>query len=412
MLDGGEAPSPKGDRLALNIMHFCRVLRRAGLPVGPGRTLAALDAVRAVGVDSRHDVYWALHATLVERRDQRPIFDQAFHAFWRNPDLLRRAMALLLPDVTPSGDDQTRQELSKRVAEALAPLREPGNNGSDEEEKPEVEIDAALTVSDKEVLQSRDFEQMSTDEVAEAKRLIAMMRLPTHDMPTRRYRSDPLGPRIDPRRTLRQALRTGGIDLARRRRRTRPPALVVLCDVSGSMAQYARMLLHFLHAVSTDRDRVHSFVFGTHLTNITRQLRDKDVDVALEKIGKTVTDWSGGTRIGPCVEAFNRDWSRRVLGQGAIVLLITDGLERDDGSLLSAEVDRLSRSCRRLIWLNPLLRYDGYAPKSMGARAIMPHVHEFRPVHNLTSLADLAGALAGDARVTRAEMAHWRAKAA
>lgn len=410
-----EAIDQPGDseRLAPNILHFCRVLRTAGLPIGPGQVLAALEAVATVGIGTRRDFYWTLHAALITRHDQREVFDQAFHMFWRDPDLLMRAMNLFMPQLEGDGADQ--REINRRVAEAMAPDRQPGEGESPEDgEPPEIEIDARLTFSDKEVLQARDFEQMSAEEVAKAKRIIAAMRLPVHDLPTRRFLPDPTGPRIDGRRTLRRSLRGGGdtIELARKHRETRPPALVVLCDISGSMSQYSRMLLHFLHAVSTDRDRVHSFLFGTRLTNITRQLRDRDVDVALAKVGESVGDWSGGTRIGACLEDFNRTWSRRVLGQGAVVLLITDGLERDDTGALEPAMDRLHRSCRRLIWLNPLLRYDAYAPRSQGARAMIRHVDEVRAAHNLDSLAGLAAALDSHFQPNRSEMRRWRALAA
>jgi uncharacterized protein with von Willebrand factor type A (vWA) domain len=230
---------------------------------------------------------------------------------------------------------------------------------------------------------------------ARAGSLIRRMQLPIVAVPTRRFKPDPSGWRVDLRRTLRQSLRGGGamIDLARKRRIRRHPPLVILCDISGSMDRYARMLLHFMHSVTNDRDRVASFVFGTRLTNVTRQLRARDVDIALKKVGDLVEDWSGGTRIGHCLHAFNRVWSRRVLGQGAVLLLITDGLDRDAGEGLEPEMERLHKSCRRLIWPNPLLRFDGYAPIASGARAIIRHVDDFRPVHNLESLADLASAL-------------------
>ena len=202
------------------------------------------------------------------------------------------------------------------------------------------------------------------------------MRLPIMEMPTRRFRANPAGARADMRATLRKALRgnTDVIMLQRRTRRTRRPPLVIICDISGSMSRYSRMLLHFMHAMTNDRDRVHTFLFGTRLTNITRHLRHKDVDVALAKVGEAAEDWSGGTRIGHCLHEFNRYWARRVLGQGAVVLLITDGLDRDGGEGLGAEIERLHMSCRRLIWLNPLLRYDGFAPKSQGIRTMLPHV--------------------------------------
>ena len=403
---------PSG-RLAANVLHFCRALRTAGLPVGPGQTLAALEAVETVGVADRQVFYWALHATLVNRRDQREIFDQAFHIFWRNPDFLRRLMAMVLPPLSEAVEPK-RDEVSRRVADAMARQRRPGAGAPPEDEKPpKVEVDGRLTVSQKEVLQSRDFEQMTAAEIAAAKALITRLRLPVRPIATRRFVTDPAGPRVDLRRTLRRSLRGGSatIDLARRRRRVRPPTLVALCDISGSMSRYSRMLLHFLHAVTNDRDRVYCFVFGTRLTNVTRCLRQRDVDVALQRVGEAVVDWSGGTRIGPSLYAFNVWWSRRVLGQGAVVLLITDGLERDeDADGLAREMARLRKSCRRLIWLNPLLRYDGYAPKSIGARMMMPHVDDFRPVHNLDSLAGLAEALDGEAS-PRTVMARWRALA-
>jgi hypothetical protein len=381
-------------RFAANIMHFARVLRTAGLPVGPGKVLDALRAVEAVGIGSRSDFYWTLHAVFVNRRDQRLLFDQAFHIFWRKPDLLEKMMQLLLPQIeagAPQGE-----ELARRLAEALGPEKLPGQGDAPEDaEPPALELDATLSFSAREILQQKDFEQMSAAEVEQAKALIRKLRLPIKAVPTRRFRPDPGGWRVDLRRTLRQSLRGGGamIDLARKRRLRRHPPLVILSDISGSMERYSRMLLHFMHAVTNDRDRVQSFVFGTRLTNVTRQLRARDVDIALANVGDLVQDWSGGTRIGHCLHEFNRVWSRRVLGQGAVVLLITDGLDRDTGEGLEVEMERLHKSCRRLIWLNPLLRFDGYAPLASGARAIIRHVDDFRPVHNLDSLADLTAAL-------------------
>ena len=379
-------------RFVANIMHFARVLRAAGLPVGPGKVLDAIRAVEATGLGNRRDFYWTLHAVFVNRRDQRELFDQAFHIFWRKPDLLERAMQLLLPQ-SETGEAPGEGELARRLAEALGPEKQPGE-GEAEEETP-IELDATLTFSPSEVLQRKDFEQMSAEEIAQAKALIRSMQLPIRALPIRRFRPERRGRRVDLRRTLRQSLRGGGamIDLARKRRIRRHPPLVILCDISGSMERYSRMLLHFMHAVTNDRDRVHCFVFGTRLTNISRQLRQRDVDVALAKVGEQVQDWSGGTRIGHCLHEFNRVWSRRVLAQGAVVLLITDGLDRDAGAGLEREIERLHKSCRRLIWLNPLLRYEGYAPIATGSRAIIEHVDDFRPVHNLESLAQLTEAL-------------------
>jgi len=393
-------------RLVANLMQFARTLRAAGLPVGPGRLLDALRAVEAVGITSREDFYWALHASFVNRRDQHELFDQAFHIFWRNPKILERMMAMLLPQMRVPAKDEDRVEMNRRLAEAL------GNKGAEGEgEEPaeeEVEFDAALTYSDRELLQTMDFEKMSADELSKAKRLIANMRLPIMDVPTRRHRPDRNGARIDMRNTLRAALRAAdAIPLRRRSVRRRHPPLVILCDISGSMSRYSRIALHFMHAVTNDRDRVYTFLFGTRLTNVTRDLRHRDIDLALERVGQKVQDWSGGTRIGQCLQEFNSRWSRRVLGQGAVVLFISDGLDRDGAQGLAVEMERLHKSCRRLIWLNPLLRYEGFQPRSQGAKAIMPHVDDFRRVHNLQSLADLTQVLSRTPRRRLEARSEW-----
>ena len=383
------APAEETNRLAENIMHFARVLRAAGLPVGPGKVLDGVRAVVAAGVGSREDFYWTLFAVFVSRQDHREIFDQAFHVFWRNPRILERMLHALMPQVQVEMDASQNEAVSRRVAEAMA--KGEGAEIPQEEAEEEIEFDAALTYSAREVLQSMDFESMSAEEVAQAKAIIARMRLPIMAVPTRRLAPDPHGRRVDMRASLRAALRSSGsVPLRHRSPKHRHPPLVVLCDISGSMSRYSRMFLHFMHTITNDRDRVHTFVFGTRLTNITRHLRHRDVDVALEKVAENVEDWSGGTRIGHCLHDFNTDWSRRVLGQGAVVLMISDGLDRDAGEGIAGEIERLHKSCRRLIWLNPLLRYAGFEPKSKGIRALLPHVDDFRTVHNLSSLGDLA----------------------
>ena len=382
----------ESNRLAENIMHFARVLRAAGLPVGPGRALEGVRAVIAAGVGSQQDFYWTLFSVFVNRQDHRDLFDQAFHVFWRNPRILERMLHALMPQVQVEADESRNEAISRRVAEALA--KGEGAEEPQEGAEEEIEFDAALTYSAREVLQEMDFEAMSTDEVAQARAIISRMRLPIMAVPTRRFGADPRGRRVDMRATLRAALRSGGgVPLRHRSPKYRHPPLVVLCDISGSMSRYSRLFLHFMHAITNDRDRVHTFVFGTRLTNITRHLRHRDVDVALEKVSGGVEDWSGGTRIGHCLHDFNANWSRRVLGQGAVVLMISDGLDRDAGEGIANEIQRLHKSCRRLIWLNPLLRYDGFEPKSKGIKALLPHVDDFRTVHNLASLGDLADAL-------------------
>ena len=380
---------------ARNVLHFARTLRAAGLPVGPGRVLSALQAVKIAGTESRKDLYWVLFASFVSRRDQREIFDQCFHVYWRDPKLLERMMQLLLPTLETIGQEE-QEQVNRRVAEALTPERA-GGPGEPSEQETVLELDAAMTWSAREILQGKDFEQMSAAELEEAKREIARLRLPIDDLPTRRFEQNPQGQRIDMRRTLRRSQRGGAavIDIAKKQPARRAPPLVVLCDISGSMSRYSRLLLLFVHTVANDRERVHSFVFGTRLTNISRYLRNRDVDIALDHVGDAVLDWSGGTRIGQCLKEFNQHWSRRVLGQGAVVLLISDGLDRDSGQGLAREMERLHKSCRRLIWLNPLLRFDRYRPIATGARDMIRHVDEIRSVHSLASLHQLTDALGG-----------------
>src|SRR5579884_3739360 len=253
-------------RLLANLMHFARTLRAAGLPVGPGKVIDAVAAVETVGLANRSDFYWTLHAVFVNRPDQRLIFDQAFHVFWRNPDLLRKMMGLVLPELRIEMEPDKANEMARRLAEALHPQ---GADNAPEPQETEIELDAAMTFSDREQFRGMDFEKMSLEELARAKAAIARLRLPVHDIPTRRFATDPRGARADLRATLRAALRSGGlVEIKRKSPRRRAPPLVILCDISGSMSRYSRVFLHFMHSITNDRDRVFTFVFGTRLTNI------------------------------------------------------------------------------------------------------------------------------------------------
>ncbi len=381
--------------LGPNILHFARLLRAAGLPLGSGQILAAAEAVALAGVDDRTALRQALFATLVTRRDQIALFDQAFDLFWRDPQRGDRAMAMLMPLMEPDAEPSSAAG-ARRLAEALA-----ADKPAPERAQDDVDIDMTLTASADETFRRKDFEQMSADEIAQAHALVTRLPLDLEARATRRLRPAAHGPRIDMRRTLRASLRDGGgmIELRRAQRHERPPPVVALCDISGSMSRYARVFLHFLHALTEQRrhrgQRIETFVFGTRLTNATRALRQRDVDDALDAIGRDAGDWGGGTRIGAALKDFNFRWSRRVLGQGAIVLLITDGLDRDDAGALEVEAARLHRSCRELIWLNPLLRYAAFQPRAAGIRALLPHTDRFLPLYNIATLADLAAALAG-----------------
>jgi len=382
-------------RLAENVMHFARLLRSAGLRIGPDRVVDCVKALEMAGAREfplrREDWYWTMSAVLLSRIEQRPIFDQAFRIFWRDPKLAERMMQLMLPQAYGRAPKPEEQQ-SQRLTDALFSQKKEHNQA-----KENIELEARLTFSSREVLQRMDFDTMSAAELAEAKKMIAGLRLPLPVVRTRRFRPHRSGHRIDLRRTLKETMREGGeiIPLVRAAPRELHPPLVVLCDISGSMNPYSRMFLHFLHAITNDRDRVSVFVFGTRLTNITRQLRHRDVDVAMARVAEAIKDWSGGTRIGASLREFNWRWSRRVLGQNACVLLVSDGLDREAGEGLADEMERLAKSCRFLVWLNPLLRYDKFEARPAGVRAMLPHVDLFLPVHNLDSLLDLAKALSG-----------------
>jgi uncharacterized protein with von Willebrand factor type A (vWA) domain len=378
-------------RLAENVVHFARVLRRAGLPVGPAKIVDALNAVQTVGIERRDDFCYALSAVLVNRREHQEIFDQAFRIFWRDSQRVEGTLRDLLRQMGGLRRlDPEQPKLAERVAQALLP-EAPRSSRNNDQLPPEVQVDARFTVSIREVLQRKDFAGMTARELEEAKIMLRDLRLPLPMLPCRRLRPRARGRQVDLRNTMKQMVKqAGGVaEIKRRSPDLRHPTLVVLCDISGSMDNYTRMLLHFVHAVTNDRDRVHTFLFGTRLTNITRHLRHRDVDVALTGVSEAVADWAGGTRIGACLKEFNRRWARRLLGQGAVVLLISDGLDSDAGEGLEQEMARLAKSCRQLIWLNPLLRYDKFEAKPAGIRAMLPYVHAFLPVHNLESLTQL-----------------------
>ena len=385
-------------RLPENVVYFARALRDAGLRVGPASIVDALEAIRVAGLGDRADLYWTLHAVFVKRREDRAVFHEAFELFWRSRDLVEKLIAMFSPMADPRGPEEKPKAGQGRAAEALFGRE----HEKEREREPEIEVDATFSMSASEKLASKDFAQMTAAELAEAKAQIGRLRLPFDTIRTRRFKPAARGEAFDARAVMRRSMASGGdllLPQFKARREVQPP-LVVLADISGSMSQYSRIFLHFLHQLSDQRRRVHTFLFGTRLTNVTRALRSKDPDEAVDQAATQVLDWEGGTRIGETLRVFNRQWSRRVLGQGAVCLLITDGLERGEGAgdlaLLDAEAERLHKSCRRLVWLNPLLRFEGFEPRAGGVRTLLPHVDEFRAVHSLASLSDLCAAL-GDA---------------
>ena len=384
--------------IAENIVHFSRVLRTAGLAVGPDRVLAAMAAVEAVGLDRRDDVHAALSAVMLDRYEQQPIFDAAFDAFWRDPKLLEQLMYLLLPKVTGRGEKH-RPPRANRIAEALSVPRAPEPpNPANNSAQDELQFDTSFTFSDRERLQRADFESMTAAEFAHAKKLAEELPPPVDPAQRRRHEPAARG-RIDLRATLlRMARQPHTLAPAFTRARREMPTLVVLLDISGSMDRYARLMLHYVHGLTRRHLRVHTLTFGTRLTNITRALRNRDPDEAMKLADSQVKDWRGGTRIASCLDAFNRLWARRLLGANAALLLVSDGLDRDDQGDLARAAARLRRQAHQIVWLNPLLRFDGFQPRAAGVRALLPHVDRLLPVHNLASLADLGRALRAASR--------------
>lgn len=391
--------------LANNVVHFVRLMRAAGVRAGTASTLNALALVEAAGIERRADIRAALRSTLISRPEHRELFDIAFDLFWKDPQIQEKMLSALLPTVQGRGQTPPPPPPPQRLTDAFAPDAPRLDPKRLPNQQDEVNFDATLTFSASEKLQRMDFEQMNAAEWEAARKAAASLALPMRPLRTRRSAPARQG-RIDLRACLQQSRKTGGeiIGIERTQPGERPPKLVVLCDISGSMHRYTRMFLHFVHALANATgassrggrpQKLEVFLFGTRLTHVTRHLRGQDVDVALARVAAAAPDWSGGTRIGACLHEFNLRWARRVLGYGVQVLLLTDGLDREDTTLLTKAADRLGRSCRNLIWLNPLLRYDGFEPRAAGVRALLPHVDTFVPVHNLNSIADLAQSLGG-----------------
>ena len=401
-----------GEKLSDNVLYFARVLRSAGIPIGSGRILEAIKAINKIGLADKSIFYWALHSVFVHKNEHREIFDQTFKIFWKNPRLLEKMMQLALPRLNTGTPETSDSDINRRVQEAFNTDNISEDNYADASTEDELEFDAVMTYSESELLQGMDFEQMSSDEINKAKKVIAQMNLSIPQVKSRRFKSSSLRRKIDLRQSLKGANKFCGeyIPLRYKSRKDKNPPIIAICDVSGSMSRYSRMLLHFMHVLTTLRNDVHTFLFGTRLTNVTRFLRFKDVDEALAATSSAVEDWSGGTRIGDCLKEFNFNWSRRVLGPGAIVLFITDGLDRGGGIGLSKQIKLIQKSTKRLIWLNPLLRYEEFAPKPTGVRAILPYVDEFRPIHSLESMDQLVNALSETNLQSRFNMAPWLEK--
>ena len=366
-----------------NLLLFGRVLRSLGLDVHAGRMLQVVQALEYINVGRRRDFYHTLRTTLVHRQRDLALFDEAFQVFWRRPPGDRTTM-----DLRSLGE----QRRYRRPQVGPPP---PGSDsdieGTKEPGQEADRVDLTRTYTAREVLREKDFARFTAQEIAQARGMMAELAWDLGTRSSRRWAPGP-GAALDLRRSMRDNLKYGGemVTLAKRQRKVKPRPLVLICDVSGSMESYTRMLLHFIHSMAGGLERLEAFLFATRLTRITHHLSHRGVDQAVSEVARAVPDWAGGTRIGQAIKTFNHQWARRVLGWGSVVLIISDGWDRGEPELLSREMARLQRSCHRLIWLNPLLGSATYQPLTRGMQAALPFVDDFLPVHNLASLEDLA----------------------
>lgn len=383
-----ENDSTTTGNLLSNCVLFGRMLRALGVEITPTQMVDLVDSLRYVNIGSRQDFKNSARTVLINRREHLPLFDEAFDLFWR----ARGKTALLQLDLSELLQKQEKQKQQEEVYRRT-PASEQDKQRLPEEEPEEERV---LTYSDLEILRQKDFARLDDEELAAIRRMMLQTQWQLEPRRTRRTVNAKKGELLDLRRTIRHNLRHGGelLHLAHKERKFKRRPVVLICDISGSMERYSRVLLQFIYVVTSRLDRVESFVFSTRLTRITRELRRRNIDEALREASAVVHDWAGGTRIGESIRTFNYDWARRVLGQGAIVMIISDGWDRGDVTVLEREMDRLHRSCHRLIWLNPLLGAADYQPLVRGIKAALPHVDDFLPVHNLASLEQLADLLA------------------
>jgi len=381
--------------VAARVVGFAKLLRAVGISVGTDATVLAVRAVSNLSAGDSVAFFWVLQGIFVSRHSEQDIFNQAFGMYWMHSGAVSDLLGSAAADKPPKDRQPMFRRLRDALSENTAPPMMPESDDPNEE--------MTGTYSDIEVLRHMDFAMMSEAEFRLAKREIAEMRMPCEERKTRRFKQALHGTRVDVRRTMKEMAVSGGdmVKLSYKRRIERRVPLVVLCDISGSMENYARILVHFLYFLANDRDRVNVFLFGTRLSNITQRLKDRDPDRAISRVSTEVNDWAGGTRIGASLREFNKKWSRRLLGHNATVLILTDGLERGDGTDLEKEVWRLKARSRRLIWLNPLTGYAQYEPAASGAKILSKHVNLMLPCHNLESLRDLAGSLHRESPLAR-----------
>ncbi|MDC0074286.1 VWA domain-containing protein [Alphaproteobacteria bacterium] len=382
-------PKINNSHFIKNIIYFARILRKAGFNIGTREILLSIDSIRIINISNKEDFFWALHSVFVNKKADSYIFKLAFEIFWKKSIINLPQNNSLINNAINSNEVEN---YNQRIAHAFF------NNSGEEKKTNEIKeksLNYTLTHSNKEKLKKIDFETMNKEELDSAKKAINSFNLSFTKITTRRFKKSKTGKYIDINTTIKSATKNlnSGILLNYKSKIRTPPPLVVICDISGSMSKYSRMFMHFMHAISNKKSKVFTFVFGTRLTNITHNLKHSDVDLALDKVSKQVKDWSGGTRMNSCMHEFNIKWAKRVLSHGSIVLMMSDGLDRENNLNLGKEIKRIKDSCRHLIWLNPLLRYEKYEPIASGAASIYPYVDELKTIHNIDSMAELCKVL-------------------
>lgn len=373
-------------KLLENILRFIRLLRNSGIKIGNQSSIDALNSIKILKIGNRNEFYWALHSNLIYRNEDTEIFDQCFHLFWQNPKILQQMFNLLLPQIGTQKAPTTNKKQLKRISDNI----QKQNKDVNIEKKEEIIFDSQMSWSNKSALNTKDFEMMSLEEIHQAEKEIKKFLIKSKTQISRRWKKNDQSTKISTKYTIRKSVKNNGIiHLAYKERIKKFRPVVILIDISGSMESYSRMMLFLSHILIQQYKDIEVFTFGTKLTRITNFLKNKDVDLSLDKVGKFVNDWAAGTKITSSIKDFNFNWSRRLLTQNQTLLLITDGLERDDSQNLDFEINRLSLFANNIIWLNPLLRYKKFEPKVNSIKTILRHVDKHVPIHNLNSIKNL-----------------------
>ena len=374
------------NKLLENFLRFIRLLRKSGVKIGSQSSIDALNSIKTLNIGNRNEFYWALHSNLINKKEDTEIFDQCFYLFWQNPKILQQMFNLLLPQIGTQKAPASNKKQLKRISDNF----QKKNKNIENDEKDEIIFDAQMSWSNKSALNSKDFEMMSLDEIHQAEKEIKKILIRTKTQISRRWERKEKSSKIYTKYTIKKSVRNNGIiQLAFKEKIKKFKPLVILIDISGSMESYSRVMLFLSHILIQEFKNVEIFTFGTKLTRITQFLKNKDVDLSLDKVGKSVNDWASGTKITSSIKDFNLNWSRRILTHNQKLLLITDGLEREDKKNLDFEFERLSLFSQNIIWLNPLLRYKKFEPKVESIKTILKYADKHVPIHNVNSVQKL-----------------------